>query len=74
MDDPLLVRLGDPSRDLARKARRLGERDRTRFDDLAERLADDELHREVRATVRLADFVDGRDVGVRDRRGDARLA
>jgi len=50
------------------------ERQRPVAHHRAQGAALDQLHRDEDATVRLADLVDGREVRVRDRRRDARLA
>ena len=72
--DALVVRLRERERDAARDGEEALERQRLADEVAAQRLALDELHREVRAPVRLADLVDRDEVRVRHGGRRARLA
>jgi hypothetical protein len=72
MDDPALVRLMDRQRDIAQHGDLVLERHPSRR--LVERLAVDELKREVRPSLHLIDLVHAADVGMRDVRLCTRFA
>ena len=74
MDDAGGVRLGEALGGLDGDVEELLRRQRlARGDELAQRLALDELHGDVDRAVGLADVVDREDVRVVQRRGRARL-
>ena len=74
VDDSGRVRLGEALGDLDAVVEQLFRRQGiARDDELAQRLALDELHRDVEGTVGLADVVDREDVRVVQRRCGARL-
>ena len=73
VDQPLFVRTGKPFSDLDRDIERaLGLQGPT-DQDLAELVTADQLHRDERHTLGLADFVDHRDVRVLDQRRGPRF-
>ena len=68
------MRGGEPAAGGDERVDDLADRARLAGEPLGERLAVDQLHRDVVATVRGADLVDGDDVRVREPRHRARLA
>src|SRR5262249_22528675 len=74
VDDPLLVRRGEPLRDLAGEEDALSLRDRSPRESLAQRLALEELHRRVRDAVVSSEVEDRQDARMRERRDGQRLA
>ncbi len=74
MHDPLLVRGGEPPRDLHRQVQGRGDVEAAALQAGAQALAFDQLHRDVEVAFGLADLVDDGDVGVGDGGRPARLA
>ncbi len=74
VDDPLVVRGGEPVGDLTHEAERLACRDRSAAQSLAHRLALEQLGDDVRLAVRDADVVNDEQVGMVERAGRARFA
>lgn len=72
--DAALVRVPDRVRERQREVHDFGQRELSLRDDLRERAPFDQLERDVVAALRLADFVDRRDVRMRELRDRARLA
>ena len=72
MDDPARLRVREPGQDALQHARDLRQLEVA--DERAQRAALDVLHRDVRRPLVLEEVVDGDDVGVAQRAGDARLA
>jgi hypothetical protein len=64
VDDAGGVRLGQALGDLHREVEEPLRREGIGGDELAQRLSLNQLHGDVRRTVRLADVVDRQDVGV----------
>ena len=73
VDDAGLVRLREAARDLHREIERLLDGQRSAVDEVAQRPAVDELHREIRRGTGLADFEDRDDVRMIQRGRGARL-
>jgi len=70
VDDPLLVRRGEPPRDLDRVVERFAHRERSGGETAAQRFAFEKLRDDVRGAVVRSDVVDRGDVGmVQDSRG-----
>jgi hypothetical protein len=73
VDDALLVRRGQPARDLEGDLDGLAGRQRAVLQALAQRLALQQLHRRVHRALLAAEIVDREDVGVRERSDGLRL-
>ena len=73
MDDAFRVRGSQAVRDLDGGPQQRLDRQRPGRQEVAQRAPFDQLHREVRDAVRLADIVDGDDVGVGQSGGGARF-
>ncbi len=74
MDDPLGVRGVERVGDLDAEIEDLLQLERLALDAVLERLAFQELHGDEALALVFADFIDGADVGMVERRGGARLA
>ena len=74
VDDPGFVRLGDRAGDLRRDLHDARKRQPAGGDQLVQRLAVDQLHRDVGDAFRTSDAVDRDDVRVIEGRSDARFA
>ena len=68
MDNALLVRSFEPSRDLSEEGECFVERDRTPSQPVGQRLPGNELHREKRDAVLFFQSIEGGDVSVIQRR------
>jgi hypothetical protein len=68
VDDPLLVRRGEPVRDLQRVLERFPLRKRPFIETLPEGFSLEELHRDVRDVLVAPEVVNSEDVRVRERR------
>ncbi len=73
MDDSGLVRPGEPVGDLHGEIEKLLHRERSGREQIAERLALHELHRDVGQRIGAADLVDGDDVRMVEGRHRARF-